>query len=573
MRVRFTQGSELPGLDVLTGYWGNRGWSTTILTSKGELFTAGSLESRGHGVGGSLQALKRLRFPLEYPNGKDRLPAAAIAQFSSGRSHILGLSDSGDVWFWDYKSAPGWKINFLHSDVPAAELTTNDTARVTRVVAGWDCSSAYVAGKGILVWKIPQARFSPRPVQNGAMKAIMAVEDGVVPSTHYQRPKRRARHASNEHEMLGKDVGEVTSHLALEGYIVFLTDLGKVFAARHATSTTLDQGIVELDGFEPSQGKAKMTQIEGSFRSFAVFNTDGDVVLGNCDQLDRAWKNLYERGSGGEILTVPQPIRPAALQNRGVISLAFGDWHQLALTAKGDVLSFGKEPQLCGCLGLGTYSGEGYLRGVRSGGHFGANDGDSGGRWRRIFFSPEQREWLRYMRRGGMDTETGRQELAETATNAQRHLQLADWFEEKGAEWDRHPNLETSAELGASTEPAYKVVSISAAGWHCGALVLADDEKIRRMYRAHAGFLPIPNGYEVSDLASRVWNSISALWKRTTETQQPEVPPTIDQYFGRDHRYYYSPKPWDVIRRNLPEEARHEVVFPVIEGASGEQEL
>lgn len=570
MRVRSSEALQFL-LRLLADGGEYRGWSTTVLTSNGELYTAGTIENAFQNA--SVENLERLKVSSQHPRGADRLAAMTVSQFSSGRSHILALSDAGDVWFWWLKMSLGWKLTFLHCDVPDIGQSTGNTAPVTRVVAGWDCSSAFVPGKGILVWKIPQELYRRPPVQDGAPQATLAVEDSLVPSTHYQRPKRRARHASNEDEQLGKDVGEVTGYVALEGFIVFLTDLGKVFAAKYANSETLARGILELDGFEPSDGKAMMTHIEGSFRSFAVFNTDGDVVLGDCDQLDRTWKARYEPDTMGGASTIPRPVRPAALQNRGVISLAFGDWHKLALTAEGDILSFGREPQSCGSLGLGRRIGEGFLRGVRSARQIPWLDGESMGRWRRIFFSPEQREWLRYMGRGGLDAAAGLQAMAELERNEELHLKSADWFEEKGADWDRHPNLDTLGQPEASTEPAYKVVSISAAGWHCGAIVLADDEKIRRMYEAHAGFLPIPGGSESSDIVSRAWNRFSAMWKGSSETPQSQTPPTTDHLLGRDHRYYYSDERWEVVSQKIPEEARHEVRFPVFQDVPAQQEL
>ena len=76
---------------------------------------------------------KRLTFPSAYPpSTKDRHePSTAIHQYSTGRAHILGLSDDGKVWQWNNEEAR--LIKPLHVDVTQKV--------VTRVVAGMRTSS------------------------------------------------------------------------------------------------------------------------------------------------------------------------------------------------------------------------------------------------------------------------------------------------------------------------------------------------------------------------------------------------------------------------------------------------
>ena len=70
----------------------------------------------------------RLDFPSAYPpTTKNRYePSTAIAQFSTGRKHVLGLADDGKVWQWNTNQAR--LIKPLHVDV--------GEKRVSRVVAG-----------------------------------------------------------------------------------------------------------------------------------------------------------------------------------------------------------------------------------------------------------------------------------------------------------------------------------------------------------------------------------------------------------------------------------------------------
>ncbi|KAI9793113.1 MAG: hypothetical protein M1816_001011 [Peltula sp. TS41687] len=570
------------------------GWSTTVLTSKGDLYSTGMLDGqhRPQFVNSSQRGvhptLELLRFLEVQPEGQHRIPMTTIAQFSSGRSHVLGLSDTGTIWFWRNIAVPALEVRFLNTDMPQGDNSAvsgdrADDVRVTRVVAGWASSSAYVTRKGIVVWSERAHISAPEDPD------VWTVDDAIVPDTYYQRPRRKARETSAEEEALGKRVGEVVNHIVLEGYVVFLTDLGKVFTVRHESAESLRQGIVELAGFGPSEGKPKMTELQGSFRSFAVFNTEGDVVIGDRDLLDRAWERAFVPNSRSEAIL---PVRPPALQNQGVISLAFGDWHRLALTRQGRIMSFGQEPSSCGCLGLGSSSEGGLLRGVWYTQVEWTPEGDSQQQWRQVWFSPEQREWLRYMANGGIDQEAGRASIRGFLQHPATHLQVADSIEKNGSDWDLHPDLDDDTQPWGRSEPAYLVLSIAAAGWHCGALVLANQKKIRKMYHAHAGFLPPFNGFEqpptstaLSDantgVLSSVWdwtsswkNWLSAWWMGGSQAEQgpPKSSTMEDQQQGHEHSYYHSSKPWNLLRRDLPDAAKHEVFFPAVSSDDVEEQ-
>lgn len=77
---------------------------------------------------------RQLTFPSAYPSTTrhSHEPSTAIAQFSSGRKHILGLADDGKVWQWNQEEAR--LIKPLHVDV--------SEKKVTRVVAGTPSSQA-----------------------------------------------------------------------------------------------------------------------------------------------------------------------------------------------------------------------------------------------------------------------------------------------------------------------------------------------------------------------------------------------------------------------------------------------
>ncbi len=104
-----------------------RGWSTTLLNSIGAIYAFGVfngltfMEARG-------EDLKRLSFPPAYPPTTNERyePSTAISQYSTGRSHVLGLADDGKIWMWTKETA--FLVKPLHVDVVGRS--------VKRVVAG-----------------------------------------------------------------------------------------------------------------------------------------------------------------------------------------------------------------------------------------------------------------------------------------------------------------------------------------------------------------------------------------------------------------------------------------------------
>lgn len=74
------------------------------------------------------EGIKRLDFPPAYPptTASRYEPSTAIQQFSTGRSHVLGLADDGSVWYWRRYTA----MRIQLSDMDISERN------VTRVVAG-----------------------------------------------------------------------------------------------------------------------------------------------------------------------------------------------------------------------------------------------------------------------------------------------------------------------------------------------------------------------------------------------------------------------------------------------------
>ncbi|KAI9810520.1 MAG: hypothetical protein M1827_006193 [Pycnora praestabilis] len=473
------------------------GWSTTVLNSKGALFTSGLFDP--HNPGGrrtpiETGPLNLLRLPPGYPQASDRYdPATAIAQFSSGRSHVLGVSDNGKIWMWRTFETPGFQIKFLHFDT--MEDTRPAHGRVTKVIGGWSRCSAYILGTGIVVWDPTEM---PR-LNASEMTNTMIIDADMVPNSGYRRPRGIERELDDDSAKVGEMIGEVVNYISLEGYIVFVTDLGKVFASSTANSTQTRCGLVELPVFTEQAselGVGKITDIQGSFRTFAVFTTGGGVFKADRQYLDTFWKSQYE---GLTVEELPKLLVHPALQQTGVISLAFGDYHFHALHSDGQISSYGTDSQMRGALGLGDYDLGGKLRGVEH------------GRWasngvliprayespRHIWFEKEKQDWLEFMAKGGKDPEEARERMVMIDTNDGARECVSDWIEKEGSSWGKHT---TEAVVDDDGFGAYFALSVSAGGWHSGALMLVNDELTEMVRQTY-----IKPKFETSGHQAGVW--------------------------------------------------------------------
>ena len=273
----------------------------------------------------SQRELMRLSFPSAYPPcTKDRYePSTAIDQYSVGRSRILGLSDDGKVWAWCSFREP-------------ARYVSLGEARVTKVVAGWsEIVSAYVSGVGIVYWT--QTHQITLPDQDGIDVGGSVPTDvmySTVPGTKYKSSSSRR----TSQQSLDAKVGEVVNWLLLEHFLIFITDLHKIYIW-----SLLEEDSLTLEPTELTSLYAHMSEghhikdIQGSFRQFAVFTDKGAVLV--CDteaHLPSYLSCITEEGDASS--TLP-PIQPAPLQNTSVISLAFGDYHYHGLHSNGTVSS------------------------------------------------------------------------------------------------------------------------------------------------------------------------------------------------------------------------------------------
>lgn len=490
------------------------GWSTTILTSKGTLHTAGVLDGQVIGLGDNDPRKEKqpvaLRFPAGYPYGNPiapyEEPTITVRQFSSGRSHILALSDSGRIWSWYSTNKPALHVKFLDVDITEAssgESSPADTSlygRVKQVLAGWSRSSAYIYGRGITVWD-PVVRPDHESDETDTM---LVMETAEVPKTSFQRPQGSAR-ISQENQALGEEVGAVVNYIVLEHYVVFVTDIGKVFCGRFGDKNRVDE-IVELRALRSESGSP--TDVQGTFRRFAILK-NGEVITTTQAYLDACWAarhNLDDAPRTEGLQKIP------ALQHNDVISIAFGDYHFLALHSNGKITSYGTESNSCGALGLGfsqlNYGKQGHWRGLRLQRQQSSLLPHTYTNGRQVWFQPEKLIWLTYMTAGGKDPEEARERLNMTSEDPVVQGEVSEWFEQEGRDWDKR--VETSDDDGLG---AHFALSVSAAGWHSGALVLVNEdleERVRQSCIVEDPDVPQPKKEEKGDASGpSIFTSVS----------------------------------------------------------------
>ncbi|KIX08254.1 uncharacterized protein Z518_02910 [Rhinocladiella mackenziei CBS 650.93] len=447
------------------------GWSTTILSSDGKLYTVGSIDS----LNGVIRGQPSDHFTLlEYLTES----TSAIRQFSSGRRHILALTDDGEILSWDRINAKGLKVFSRNGRTFGG--------RPSSVAAGWGESSAYVPEIGIVYWNPIENS------QNDDMLDGVHVKEKIVPGT-------ARRKTENGHV-------KVLKHVVLEGFIVWITNESKIYAC-YLSGGDPEQlepakPPFEIPGFSAPDRELK--DIQGQFQRFGVFTAGGEVLSGDiayvrrCAEAAQNQSELVESGDWSTMtsLLTSRPLDVPALQHTNVIALAYGDYHYHALHADGKITSYGSEPQGCGSLGLCSPETGGRFRAVRRTRPGIRSDAEllpiANLRGRQMWFEPERKDWLAWMEGQLHEPHlitNGRPGHTVWDDDPMKQALFSEWVEQEGKHWDEGPVITSatttpSIELSKKGNPedyvnlgAYFPIAIAAAGWHSGALVLVDEDK------------------------------------------------------------------------------------------------
>jgi len=446
------------------------GWSTSILSSHGQLYTVGIIDSlNGIPVGQSTKEFTRLEYLTQ--------STSAVRQFSSGRRHILALTDDGEIISWDRINAKGLKI------FPRGGRDFE--GKPPRVAAGWEQSSAYVPEAGLIFWE------PLRNNQTDEMEDSVHVKEKTVPGT--------ARRTTDDGYVV------VVKHIVLMDFLVWITSDSKIYACdMHVDNPEQEEPTsspFEVPGFSATDRELK--DIQGQFQRFGVFTASGEVLAGDVDYLRRCAEAIKDQpdlleSRNWSIMTDLLASRPRdvpALQHTGVIGLAYGDYHYHALHANGKITSYGTEPQRCGSLGLGDLQAGARFRGLYRRNPVSRADAYISDtaylRGRQVWFEPQRKDWLQWLeeRLRLLDVKVdGRTALEILQDGSNEQAAFSEWIEQEGKHWDEGPAATPDRLLQKNSEEkrsagdyshlgAYFSIAIAAAGWHSGALVLVDEDQ------------------------------------------------------------------------------------------------
>lgn len=259
-----------------------------------------------------------------------------IISVSSGRQHFIAIDNQSNIYTWDTGNVNkiGVRLKF-----PTLKFSLNNHY-IKKISAGWNLSAFHSNKYGIVVWfgrnAISKENFNNNIIESDAKYVI-------IPNTV-----------------------KIIDFIALHDFILYIDKEGKLnrfdLWAEGYAKEEIEIGSIE-DSFEVSKfnkwlqknndmtgSKAIFTKLSGCYKNFSVFSNYGNVLLGNKENTERV-ANGVEEGEEGE--EQYEPIMIEELQNQHIIHVVMGDYHFMALTDKGELMSWGMESSECGCLGLG----------------------------------------------------------------------------------------------------------------------------------------------------------------------------------------------------------------------------
>ncbi|RCK64837.1 SCF-associated factor 1 [Candida viswanathii] len=265
---------------------------------------------------------------LFLPQLEDEPEDLRIVSISAGREHIIALDNYNHIFTWDAGSRSNVGLLLEFPGIPP-------TAPVIKIVAGWNLSTALIQGYGLVVWYtrsgITRDQFIAKDFRAEAKYFIVPFSKGdIVDFSVGSDYVMFIRKSDQKLYQLRFDVHELASR---DGPI---------------EPDELRRKINPMDNFnnwrEQQDMASQFTKLKGCFNNFVVFTNHDQVLLGNLKHL------LHQEDQNEEGAT---PIVIDELQGKNIKTIEMGDYHYLALTVDGSLLSWGSEPRGCGCLGLG----------------------------------------------------------------------------------------------------------------------------------------------------------------------------------------------------------------------------
>ncbi|KAL0953835.1 hypothetical protein HGRIS_005012 [Hohenbuehelia grisea] len=298
---------------------------------------------------------------------------AATRSISCGRVHSNTLDANGHIWTFLNFGRP-FKLSS-----PLLDGSSRDSSPL-QIECGWSFSSVLTQGGDVFVW-FPFAGNMAALIENkyremdqqGDKKAKSV--DGVIPCITWELSMDPFRLPSLPSLPKLSNSGSAENEprlikiAALDQHIIGLTNQGHVLkygslqdetkAVRgrweYLPNFSEAKRVREHPVFAPDAGSEtdkridaptdmQITHISAHFRHFVAYSTGSSsiVLIGETDAGPQGQPRIDPEG---------QPQIIPALQNRSVISVVLGDYHYGALTASGELFTWGAYSK--GALGLG----------------------------------------------------------------------------------------------------------------------------------------------------------------------------------------------------------------------------
>lgn len=233
-----------------------------------------------------------------------------IISVSSGRQHVLALDDHNNIYTWDtgVQNKMGVKLKFKNLEI---------TSSILKIFAGWNLSGIYVYNVGLIIWNERDC-VTKEKFENQDFTAF----------TNYQ--------------IIAKTKYDIDDFTIGDNFVLF-TKKSTGLLYKSELIDGLLQSPQPIENFNQwlhdqcqKMGELiKFTRLNCCFKNWVVFTNNDQILLGN---------------DSNDLKIIPQ------LQFQNIKSIEIGDYHFLALTKTGEVLSWGRESGQCGCLGLGDKS-------------------------------------------------------------------------------------------------------------------------------------------------------------------------------------------------------------------------
>ena len=267
-----------------------------------------------------------------------------VTSISTGREHIVALDNHNNIYTWDTGCNTNVGINIVFRGI-------SKNAIVSKIAAGWNLSACFIQDIGLLVWytrkPISKMQFENQNFQSEANYLVVPftkndIKDFTVGADYVLYVKKSDsklyQFRFNAHELASRDDSNTVGQ------------------------EELTRNIYAMDNFNnwlvEQMENVQFTKLKSCFNNFVVFTNHDHVLIGNNEHLlySTTRHNDVENESDWEPNTEngTLPIVINELQGQDIKSIEIGDYHYLALTNNGDVLSWGTESRSCGCLGIGS---------------------------------------------------------------------------------------------------------------------------------------------------------------------------------------------------------------------------